>query len=421
MLRLACAVRVTVCSLGGKGLAGRAVTASGVNWFTSVLSMNTDYKAVTYQSSKPECTPGQNTPSVFSSPHVQVQVQRTAAAMPTPKKKAVIFDMGGVLVTPPQWAINSYEKSLGLPRMFIQGVMMKGMPDNAFSQLERGELTLSQFFTAFTAELQQAAWEAGIELPADFSTQDMFDKMQGGEVVGVTIRAVRNLRKHGVKTCILTNNWVDDTPGREGRAASMLFFRRLFDHVVESCRVGLRKPSPEIFHLTCRRVGVQPQEAVFLDDIGTNLKSARQLGITTILVRDFDKAVRELEEAVGLELTRFPPPAVACKPEEVPHCYITLKTGIKLHYVDVGDGPVVILCHGFPESWYSWRYQCDHPVTSQRQHRDLRDKYCFSPGKTLKHQCRKTKAPPHPQDQINPQPASTCHAMAVPNKLQQQL
>ncbi|XP_035682708.1 bifunctional epoxide hydrolase 2-like [Branchiostoma floridae] len=325
MLRLACAVRVTVCSLGGKGLAGRTVAASGVN----------------------------------------VQVQRTAAAMPSAKKKAVIFDMGGVLVTPPQWAINSYEKSLGLPRMFIQGVMMKGMPDNAFSQLERGELTLSQFFSAFTAELQQAAGEAGMELPADFSTQEMFEKMQGGEVVGVMvravrnlrkhgkmqereevgvmIRAVRNLRKHGVKTCILTNNWVDDTPGREGRAASMLFFRRLFDHVVESCRVGLRKPSPEIFHLTCRRVGVQPQEAVFLDDIGTNLKSARQLGITTILVRDFDKAVRELEEAVGLELTRFPPPAVACKPEEVPHCYITLKTGIKLHYVDVGDGPVVIL------------------------------------------------------------------------------
>ncbi|XP_078603074.1 bifunctional epoxide hydrolase 2-like isoform X1 [Branchiostoma floridae x Branchiostoma japonicum] len=282
--------------------------------------------------------------------------------MPTPRKKAVIFDMGGVLVTPPQWAINSYEKSQGLPRMFIQGVMMKGMPDNAFSQLERGELTLSQFCSAFTAELQQAAGEAGIELSADFSTQQMFDKMQGGEVVGVMIRAVRNLRKHGVKTCILTNNWVDDTPGREGRAASMLFFRRLFDHVVESCRVGLRKPSPEIFHLTCRRVGVQPQEAVFLDDIGTNLKSARQLGITTILVRDFDKAVRELEGAVGLELNRFPPPAVACKPEEVPHCYVTLKTGIKLHYVDVGDGPVVILCHGFPESWYSWRYQI--PVLS---------------------------------------------------------
>ncbi|XP_019628250.1 PREDICTED: bifunctional epoxide hydrolase 2-like [Branchiostoma belcheri] len=278
--------------------------------------------------------------------------------MPTPKKKAVIFDMGGVLVTPPQWAINNYEKSLGLPRMFIQGVMMKGMPNNAFCQLERGELTLSQFFSAFTTELHEAAGEGGVELPADFSVQQMFQQMQGGQVVGVMIKAVRNLRKHGVKTCILTNNWLDDTAVREGGPAAVLvLFRRLFDLVVESCRVGLRKPDPAIFHLTCRQLGVQPQEAVFLDDIGNNVKAARQLGITTILVRDFDKAVRELEEAVGLELTRFPPPAVACKPEEVPHCYITLKTGIKLHYVDVGDGPVVILCHGFPESWYSWRYQ----------------------------------------------------------------
>ncbi|KAI8489369.1 Bifunctional epoxide hydrolase 2 [Branchiostoma belcheri] len=311
--------------------------------------------------------------------------------MLTPKKKAVIFDMGGVLVTPPQWAINNYEKSLGLPRMFIQGVMMKGMPNNAFCQLERGELTLSQFFSAFTTELHKAAGEGGVTLPADFRVQQMFQQMQGGQVVGVMIKAVRNLRKHGVKTCILTNNWIidtlqgvktciltnnwindtvgvktciltnnwlDDTAGREGGPAAVLvLFRRLFDLVVESCRVGLRKPDPAIFHLTCRQLGVKPQEAVFLDDIGNNVKAARQLGITTILVRDFDKAVRELEQAVGLELTRFPPPAVACKPEEVPHCYITLKTGIKLHYVDVGDGPVVILCHGFPESWYSWRYQ----------------------------------------------------------------
>ena len=109
------------------------------------------------------------------------------------------------------------------------------------------------------------------------------------------LAALSILRERGLKTAALTNNW--DTGEAEDESARL---RPLFDVYVESRVVGLRKPDPRIYQLACRELAVEPPEAVFLDDIGTNLKAARGLGMTTLKVEDPATALAELEEVLGI-------------------------------------------------------------------------------------------------------------------------
>src|SRR5262249_6358295 len=108
--------------------------------------------------------------------------------------------------------------------------------------------------------------------------------------------AIRRLRHRGLRVAALTNNW-HDAGGTVGAR-----LRREFDVFVESAAVGLRKPDPRIYDIVCRELGVAPARAVFLDDIGRNLKPARALGMATIKVDDPGQALRELGALVGLDL-----------------------------------------------------------------------------------------------------------------------
>ena len=116
------------------------------------------------------------------------------------------------------------------------------------------------------------------------------------------IAALRRLRDEGYAVAALTNNWVSEEEREsldEEDAAVRAEVRTLFDEYIESSVVGLRKPDPAIYRLACRQIGVEPSETVFLDDIGSNLKSARSLGMTTIKVDDPDEALRELWRTLG--------------------------------------------------------------------------------------------------------------------------
>ena len=111
------------------------------------------------------------------------------------------------------------------------------------------------------------------------------------------LEAVRRIRSHGLRTAALTNNWLMDEKDDEREA-----LKSHFDAFIESSRTGLRKPDPRIYELTCEAIGVLPGEAAFLDDIGANLKPAARLGMLTIKVTDPNEALRELGEALGIEL-----------------------------------------------------------------------------------------------------------------------
>ena len=207
--------------------------------------------------------------------------------------RAVIFDLGGVVVPSPIAAFRVYERESGLPHRFISEVIVNSGDEGAWSKLERGELTLAEFGTAFEAECAAAGQTV--------SAGNMLACLHGGNGFhDVMVTAIRRIRDKGLRTAALTNNWGMDA--NEGTTEGKSQLMELFDVVVESHVEGLRKPDPRIYELVCERLGVEPAEAVFLDDLGVNLKPARAMGMTTIKVEDPDAAVAELEATLGFPL-----------------------------------------------------------------------------------------------------------------------
>jgi putative hydrolase of the HAD superfamily len=202
--------------------------------------------------------------------------------------RAVIFDLGGVVVGSPLHAIAAYERELGLSANAVNRVVVASGPLGAWSRLERGELGLEAFYPLFETD----CLAAGVAIDA----REMMRRVGEATVPRpAMLTAIGRLRAAGIRVAALTNNWVSE---EEGTGA----LRPFFDVFVESAVVGLRKPDPRIFELACRELDVTPPETVFLDDIGINLKAARALGMTTIKVDEPDAALAELERAVGLVL-----------------------------------------------------------------------------------------------------------------------
>ncbi len=123
-----------------------------------------------------------------------------------------------------------------------------------------------------------------------------------GEIRPAMVTAVRRCREHLVTAC-LTNNWVPHAgAGHDERHAHLDEVFSLFHHIVESSKVGVRKPDPRFYEIACELAGVEPHEAVFLDDLGVNLKPAAAMGMTTIKVIDPTDALQQLERVVGFSL-----------------------------------------------------------------------------------------------------------------------
>jgi putative hydrolase of the HAD superfamily len=203
--------------------------------------------------------------------------------------RAVIFDLGGVVFDSPLHAIARYEREVGVPAGHVNRVVVDTGPGGAWSRLERGELSVAEFAPLFERECA-AAGHAIVAL-------DMMARI--GEAAAPRpsmLAALRALRGRGFALAALTNNWATE----EGRTGDRDDVRGLFDAFVESAVVGLRKPDPRIYALACDALGVRPPEAVFLDDIGRNLKAARELGMATIKVDAPDDALAALECTLAL-------------------------------------------------------------------------------------------------------------------------
>ena len=202
--------------------------------------------------------------------------------------RAVIFDVGGVISTSPFEAFTRYEAANGLPDGLLRGLNATNSDTNAWARLERSEVDLAGFAALYEAEAAAAGHTIdGLAVLA----------LLGGEMRPAMVEAVRRCHER-LKTAFLTNNFVAD----RGDGGPWNGLSEHVDVLVESSRVGLRKPDPAIYRLVCAELGVEPQEAVFLDDLGVNLKPARALGMTTIKVVDPDAALAELEAVVGFAL-----------------------------------------------------------------------------------------------------------------------
>ena len=206
--------------------------------------------------------------------------------------EGVLFDMGGVVMDSPLHAIARYEQARGLPRNAINRAIAASGEAGAWARLERGELTADTFCAPFEADCRAH----GVEV----SGRDIMAAIaEAGVARPMMLEAIRRLRAHGLRVGALTNNWK-----RSGSEDDVIphALRGHFDVFIESRAVGLRKPDPKIYELACHELRVPPDRTAFLDDIGTNLKSARALGMTTIKVDDPQQALEELSRLVHLDL-----------------------------------------------------------------------------------------------------------------------
>ena len=204
--------------------------------------------------------------------------------------RAVIFDLGGVVLDSPLHAIAAYERELGIPAGFVNRLVVETGPSGAWSRLERGELTRRAFEAAFDAECRSAGHP--------LSAATMMERIALCGPRPRMLQAIRTIRGSGRAVAALTNNWAHE--GEGGSETDAL--RELFDVFVESSKVGLRKPDPRIYEHVCAALAVPASDAVFLDDIGSNLKTARALGMTTIKVDEPEQALAQLSRHLDLPL-----------------------------------------------------------------------------------------------------------------------
>ena len=207
---------------------------------------------------------------------------------------AVLWDFGGVILSSPFEAFGAYERQRGLPEGLIRRLNATDPDTNAWARLERSEVDLAGFAELFEAE----AAAAGHALDA----REVL-ALLAGEVRPEMAEALRRVKAAGLRQAVLTNNIAPmDGDGDAAARPEVVEVMALFDVVVESSKVGVRKPDPRFYDLALEAVGVEPTAAVFLDDLGVNLKPARALGIRTIKVVDPADALAELEAILGFPL-----------------------------------------------------------------------------------------------------------------------
>jgi putative hydrolase of the HAD superfamily len=210
--------------------------------------------------------------------------------------RAVLFDFGGVITTSPFEAFHRFERQRGLPVGFLQEINRTDPDHNAWARFERGELSAARFDEVFASESRAAGHEVrGLEVVA----------LVYGNIRPRMTRAVERCRGKFVTAC-LTNNFQqdsgDETAPAAARPQDWESVLALFDEVIESSKVGVRKPETAFFELACEKLSIEPRDAVFLDDLGRNLKPARAMGMHTIKVVDPDAALAELSAVLGIDL-----------------------------------------------------------------------------------------------------------------------
>jgi putative hydrolase of the HAD superfamily len=205
--------------------------------------------------------------------------------------EAVISDFGGVLTTPLLDAFLAIQRDSGIPLGALGQAMARVAAEdqaNPLFELETGRLSERDF----VARLERAL-SAGLgrEVRLAGLSQAYFANLHPN---GRLLDYLGSLRARGVRLALLTNNVREWEP----LWRSKLPVDELFEVVVDSAFVGLRKPDPEIYRLTLERLGLPPEVCLFVDDTEVNVTTARELGMPTVWFRSTDQAIAEIEVAL---------------------------------------------------------------------------------------------------------------------------
>ncbi|SDG16838.1 HAD-IA family hydrolase [Pseudonocardia oroxyli] len=208
---------------------------------------------------------------------------------------AVVFDFGGVITASPFEAFARIEAERGLPKDLVRRINSTDPDTNAWARFERAEITAEEFDVEFAAE----ARALGHDLPGSVVLAVL-----SGAVRPRMVAALDLLAERGYRLGCITNNVPAGHGAQMSRlaehAAEIAAIMARFASVIESSKVGLRKPDPAIYELACATLGVRPEDCVYLDDLGINCKPAAALGMRAIKVTSEDQALRDLGAALGL-------------------------------------------------------------------------------------------------------------------------
>lgn len=209
----------------------------------------------------------------------------------------ILFDFGGVITASPFEAFNHLESERGLPRDFVRRVNAADPDANAWARFERAEIDAATFDRAFAAE----ARAMGHDLEGEAVLAVL-----AGAVRPAMVAALDTLKAAGFGLGCITNN-VPSGKGSgmarsEDMAREILAIMARFDHVVESSKVGVRKPDPAIYRMMCDALGVAPAACIYLDDLGINCKPAAGLGMHAIKVTSGEQALADLSAALEIPL-----------------------------------------------------------------------------------------------------------------------
>ena len=207
--------------------------------------------------------------------------------------EAVIFDFGGVLTSSPFEAFSRFETERGLPVDIIRRTNAANHLENAWAKFERAEVDVDTFDHLFAEESRA--------LGAEVRGREVLPLLQG-DLRPEMVEALKRIKAQFKTGCITNNLPANAIGSMTGRSLYVAEVMVLFDHVIESAKIGLRKPDPRIYQLMVETLKVDPKNCVYLDDLGVNLKPAREMGMTTIKVASGAQAIAELEAATGLRL-----------------------------------------------------------------------------------------------------------------------
>ena len=209
--------------------------------------------------------------------------------------KAVFWDFGGVVTSSPFESFNRFEANNRLPENFLRTVNSTNPDNNAWAKLEKNEVSIEEFSDLFLEESKALGHPVpGKEVIA----------LLKGEVRPEMINALNIIKDKMIQACLTNNIQAMDKEfvGNVSASGKHNEIMELFDFVIESSKENVRKPDPEFYLLACRRANIEPTEAIFLDDLGINLKPARELGMTTIKVIEADIALKELESYLPFKI-----------------------------------------------------------------------------------------------------------------------
>ena len=211
--------------------------------------------------------------------------------------KAVFWDFGGVITSSPFDSFNIFEESQNLPKDIIRTINSTNQDNNAWAKLERSEIDQEEFDSLFEFESQ----EFGFSIRG----KEVLTLIKG-QIRPEMVKALRKIKNKLVQGCLTNNIQSNDNQEIQKENTSISRAHQevmgLFDFVFESSKENVRKPDPRFYELACDRGKVKPSEVIFLDDLGINLKPARELGMQTIKVVKADLALRELQNLIDFPI-----------------------------------------------------------------------------------------------------------------------